>query len=152
MKPDEKIDALLQSQPIRVDAKFTEDTLRKIRAIDSPEDPDQESSGRTPQRGRIGPSLWISGIAAGFLLLLGIIFLSTFPFSSAPESPEMDAPRIALDPSAQPKAPAASTAPPLKELSEAEFYALENTLSDLDILLEADNLEFLYLLSADLTS
>lgn len=152
MKPDEKIDALLQTRPIHVDSQFTEDTLRKIREVNSSEDSDEDFTNPIFQREGISRAFWIAGMAAGFLILLSIAFLSSSPFSSPSESPGLDVPKIALDPSAQPKAPATSIAPPLEELSEAEFYALESTLSEVDILLEADNLEFLYLLSADLTS
>lgn len=149
MTPDEKLDALLESQPIQVDARFTEETLRSIRKQSSRDATQARAETPNAQSWKTRPIFWLSTVAAGLLVLIGGTLLN--PFSSS-ESPALDVPKIALERPSEPKAPAASMAPTLEALSEAEFYALEDTLSDLDILLEEDNLQLLYLLTADLTS
>lgn len=148
MKPDETLDQLLQSRPIQADPSFADQTLERIRReADAPSSADAPGA-RSP--GVFKP--WAMGLAAALVVLVGLAFLLLDENGNPPTpedlAPTTPPPAIAFEPAPTREAPAASEA--LTNLSEDEFYALEDSLAELDVLMEEDNLAVLTLLSSDL--
>ncbi len=148
MKPDDTLDRLLESHPVQASPSFTEDTLERIRR--ETQSPVDGGSATAPPTLRFKP--WMIGLAAAVLVLFGLSFLliRNPEANPAPDStgPSALSPAIAFEPPPSREAPAASAA--LDDLSEAEFYALEDSLAELDVLLEENNLTILNLLASDL--